>query len=85
MQPREWPTDANFVKIELQTGITFADIALSAKYPDKVQRNRANARKAYDTALEYIDRVPLDGEMANQLRELLEHLRDQLAQLGESV
>ena len=35
-----------FVKGELGAGITFAHLALTAKHADRLERNRANARKS---------------------------------------
>lgn len=73
----------DFLKTELETGITFADLALSAKYADKLERNKANARKAYDTALKFIDK--LKPEDASDLDTLFKHLRSKLRELGESI
>ena len=72
-----------FVKTELETGITFADLALSAKYADKLERNRANARKAHDTALKFWSK--LTPEDAAELDATLKRLRSKLRDLGESV
>lgn len=75
--------NVEFLKTELQTGITFANLALSAKFADKVERTRANARKAYDTALKFMDELsPKDGA---ELDALFKHLRNKLQDLGESV
>lgn len=72
-----------FVKTELETGITFADLALSAKYADKIERNKANARKAHDTALKFWNR--LTPQDASELDAILGRLRSKLRELGESV
>ena len=72
-----------FLKTELQTGITFADVALTARYADKVERNKANARKAYDTALRFLEKTR--PECASQLETLIKHLRSKLEALGESL
>lgn len=74
---------SDFLKTELHTGVTFANLALSAKFTDKRQRNKANARKAYHTALKFIDRLTPDD--ATEVHGLLEHLRRQLRELGESL
>lgn len=85
MEPAEWPNDATFVKTELETGITFADIALSAKYPDKLKRNAANARKAYDTALKFMAKLSEKSLFAGTLDQLVKRLRSKLLELGENV
>ena len=72
-----------FLKTELETGITFADLALSAKHEDKLERTKANARKAYDTALRFMEK--LKPEDAAELEVRLKHLVSKLRQLGESV
>ena len=76
---------ADFLKNELQTGITFADLALTAKHDDRRERNKANARKAYDTALRFIDTSSPTPEITAELKHRLEHLRAQLKELGETI
>jgi hypothetical protein len=76
---------AEFLKNELQTGITFADLALSAKHEDRRERNRANARKAYDTALHFMSTLSPTSEIPAELKDRLEHLRTRLKQLGETI
>ena len=39
-----------FIRNELETGITFANLALGKSTEEARQRTRQNARKAYDTA-----------------------------------
>ena len=72
-----------FVKTELQTGITFADLALSAKCAEKLERNKASARKARDTALRFWNK--LTSEDAAELDAILKRLRRKLRDLGEFV
>ena len=72
-----------FLKTELETGITFAHLALSARHEDRLERTKANARKAYDTALKFKDKLKL--EKAAELDSLVKDLRNKLQDLGESV
>lgn len=74
-----------FLKTELETGHTFANLALSAKYADKLERNKANARKAYDTARKFLASASVDANSALELNRLLEDLRAKLDELGEAV
>lgn len=76
---------AEFLKCELQTGITFADLALTAKHDDRRERNRANARKAYDTALRFMGTLSPAPESTAELKHLIERLRAQLKRLGETI
>ena len=72
-----------FLKTELETGITFADLALSARHEDKLERTKANARKAHDTAVRFMEK--LKPEDAAELDLLVKDLRSKLRDLGESV
>lgn len=74
-----------FLKTELETGNTFAKLALSAKYADKMERNKANARKAYDTALKFFGSASVEADSAVELKKLLKDLRARLGELGEAV
>ena len=76
-----------FLFTEIETGLTFADIALGAKPHDvdKIRRNTANARTAYDTVLRFRSRVDVDEAGAKRLEAVLAQLRAALLELGESV
>ncbi len=45
----------DFVRTEIDTGITLAEIAGDSSEEFKRIRNRTNARRAYDTALKYME------------------------------
>lgn len=76
-------TQVSFLETEAATGITLARIALKAKKPEKISRNLAAARKAYDTITSHLADLPpktpgLEGiyqKMAT-LKEMLDSLRD---------
>lgn len=76
-----------FIKTELQTGLTFAQSALqSDDQPEKRTRNQANARKAYESALAWSQRFPYSEPIQRGLHELeplFEELKHALEQLGE--
>lgn len=57
-------TGFQFLKTELDTGLTFLRIALGAKGLNKnrVERNRMNARKAYDSAMHFLPSTSLNPE-----------------------
>ena len=73
-----------FVQSELETGTTFASLALSSQTDEKRHRNVRNARKAYDTAKHFLeDRAPEEIATRPDLRDRLTALRSLLVQLGE--
>jgi hypothetical protein len=83
--PDAGETGIEFLRTELRTGLTMARIALEAESRNKVDRNRANARKAYDTALRFIAKTPLTDEEAEEIRAMITRLKLALAELGEEL
>jgi len=77
--------DVEFIRTELKTGLTFSNIALQAKDAAKISRNTANARKAYDTLLRFMDRSMLSDEDLAELDPMLLRLKTNLLELGEMV
>ncbi len=74
-----------FVNVELDTGLTFARIALGAKGPGKIERNRVNARKAYDSAMHVLSTLVLESDQSATLREKASALKSSLQKLGEQL
>lgn len=72
-----------FVNAELDTGLTFARIALGAKGRAKIDRNRMNARKAYDSALHFRATTSLNAEESRSINEKFAALKSKLEKLGE--
>jgi hypothetical protein len=73
---------AEFVMIELDTAITFCNVALSTSDPERRARNIENAVTGYKTALRF-SRVPNhDLRNDSMFQEKLAHLRDLLHELG---
>ena len=83
--PDAGETGVEFFRKELRTGLTMARIALEAESRNKVDRNRANARKAYDAALRFIAKTPLTDEEAEEIRAMITRLKLALAELGEEL
>ncbi len=72
------------LKTDLNTGMTFAHIAQqSTRDPEKKRRNRANARKAYDSVLDYEKRLEITEKDKRDIAEKLTRLKSVLIQLGE--
>jgi hypothetical protein len=72
-----------FINAELDTGLTFLRIALGAKGRNKIERNRMNARKAYDSALHFLPSTSLSAEEARMIKEKIASLESGLVKLGE--
>lgn len=73
----------DFLKVDLETALTFTSLALQAKDHEKRERNRKAARKAYDTVVHLMGRVTLNEAETSFFKEQLEHLRSNLVELGE--
>ena len=65
--------------------MTFFRVAESATHEDKKQRNRANARKAYDSVLHYLPDTVLTEDQVTEIKLGLEELRLALQSLGEEI
>lgn len=76
-------TTADFLKIDVQTALTFCGIARDSQDVRKKLRNRQHAREGYDTILRLMHRVMLTEEEVQHLVVNLEKLRTQLVSLGE--
>ena len=78
-----------FVNTELDTGLTFVRIALGAKpgrnRSDKVDRNRMNARKAYDSALHFLSTTSLNADEERMIKEKIGAFKSGLVKLGEAL
>ena len=73
----------DFLKVDLQTALTFAGIALETNNATKKKRNQESARKAYDTVLRLLPNVELDEGDAQSVRTNLQRLKSELQLLGE--
>ena len=73
----------DFLKVDLETALTFAGIALQADSEAKRTRNRQSARKAYDTVTKLLHNVEPDEGDAEELRSNLQRLKSELEMLGE--
>ena len=75
-----------FLKVEIETGLSFASIALSEEPgSEKRIRNQGNAVKAYQTVLRLRGRVENSDDTNRAIQNALDHLRSALQKLGENV
>ena len=79
------PAEGDFLRSELRTGFTLTGIARDSRDRARAERNRANARKAYDAVLRFVPRVALSPDETNEINAKLEQLRSELQRLGEEV
>jgi len=82
---RSGAAEIEFLRAELLTGLTLSKIAREARHEEKRNRNRLNARKAYDSILHFMQKANVGSEELNDIRSKLEQLRSELRLLGEAV
>lgn len=83
--PNTNASGAGFLRSELRTGMTLTRIAMQSVHPDRVDRNRANAKKAYDSVLRFLPKAQLGNEEEMEIRDGLAELKFALQSLGEKV
>ena len=77
--------NTDFLKVDVQTALTFTGIALQTTDPVKRQRNQRSARNAYDTVLRLLSKVEISESDARILGSNLERLKSELRELGETL
>jgi hypothetical protein len=76
-------TTAEFLKIDVETALTFSKIAMQSFNVEKKQRNCKNARKGYETIFRLMHKLDLGQDDAHYLSHQLEQLKSNLQSLGE--
>ena len=74
-----------FLRAELLAGMTRANIAQNTSDESKKQRNRREARKAYDAVLRFLPQTFLSHDEEEQIDSKLAELKSALRSLGEEV
>ena len=72
-----------FLKIDLQTALTFVTIARETNDGARRSRNIRSARKAYDTVIRLSQKLRPPDDDIQAIDEMLEELKTKLADLGE--
>ena len=72
-----------FLLTDLDTGLTFMDVAESSGDVAITQRNHANARRAYDTVVHFMQTLSLDDTQRKELAERLALLKSRLQNVGQ--
>ena len=71
------------IETELDFAVTFCKIALESDIEEKIAKHRARARKAYDTALQFLATESLEPNEKIELTKKLASLKSELEELGE--
>ena len=69
------PAAFEFLRIEISTGLTFADIAAGADDAQKRERTRDSAQDAYDTVVRFMPRSRLDADQTEEITTGLARLK----------
>ena len=72
-----------FLLTDVDTALTFMDVADSARDKAIRQRNYKNARHAYDTVMRFMRNLPLDETQLNRLQKGLAILKSRLQNAGQ--
>jgi sporulation-control protein spo0M len=76
-------TNADFLRIDAETALTFSQLAMETGNFEKRKRNCKNARKAYDGILRMWNSVTFTPTQEGYMHELLSRLKNNLELLGE--
>jgi hypothetical protein len=76
-------TNVNFLKIDVETALTFSKLARQSTNEEKKERNRQHARRAYDTILHLWNTVAFTPDEEAYMRDMLTQLKIDLEMLGE--
>jgi hypothetical protein len=72
-----------FLRTDLDIGLTFMDMAETTHDVAKRQRNHANARRVYDTVVRLMQKLSLDDTQREELTERLARLKSRLQKVGQ--
>lgn len=76
----------DFILAEIESGITFARLAVDARDAQRADRSVKNARKAYETAVRFLQERQLDDqEVHDKIAAGLASLKQHLLELGEKL
>ena len=83
MDPTTNQLGVDFLFTECGLAVTFLNVADTTTIPATAQRNRGNARKAYDAILRYRPRLVLSAAETQSIEDKLSVVRTQLEAVGE--
>lgn len=74
-----------FLIVELDTALTFLDVAAVSSIKETVERNHRNALTAYQTVLRHLPNVQPDAAQQEVIGEKMSRLEARLRQAGYEV
>jgi hypothetical protein len=74
---------AQFLKVDLETALTFVKIAQETNDQSRRKRNIRSARKAYETVVKLSQKIEIPPEDTVTINEALQILRSELKSMGE--
>lgn len=78
-------TGANFLLTDLDLAMTFLDVAATSRSEEVRQRNRRNARRAYDSVLALSSKLTLNEAETQTINARVLALKNRLQAMGEDV
>jgi hypothetical protein len=75
--------NVNFLKIDVETALTFTRLALRSDSAEKRKRNLQHARKAYNTIQRLSHHVTFTADEEAYMRDMMAILKNNLETLGE--
>lgn len=72
-----------FLRTDLETGLTFMELAKSTRNKATRQRNHGNARQAYDCGVALMQNLSLDNTQREELAKRLALLKSRLQKVGQ--
>src|SRR5215472_18700943 len=81
LRERQDAIRSQLVATELDLAMTFCQVAATTKYPDRYERNIANAQEAYSAAVYFLNCNHLKSTVHLEINEKLRRLNSLLASL----
>lgn len=78
-------TSPVFLLTDIDVALTFMDVAETTDIEDTVTRNHQNARKAYDTVLDFLSKLTLTPTDRQQVETKLAILKARLQAVGQQL
>ena len=75
---------ADFLKVDLETALTFVKIARETRDASRRNRNLRAARKAYDTVHAFVRKIALEAQESQVIHGRMTRLKSELEALGET-